>query len=57
MHSNSFPHSVLFVEWTSKAGAQPADGDKFLTIEGNVSNAVVIRERSWSNVEYVGQAR
>jgi hypothetical protein len=54
---NAGNHSVLFVEWTSKAGAQPADGDKFLTIEGNVSNAVVIRERSWSNVEFVGQAR
>ena len=53
---NGGNHSVLFVEWTSKAGALPADGDKFLTIEGNVSNAVVTRERSWSKVEFVGRA-
>lgn len=54
---NGGQHSVLFVEWTSRAGAVPADGDKFLTIEGNVSNAVVTRERRWSSVEFVGRAQ
>lgn len=54
---NGGDHSVLFVEWISKAGSSPANGDKFRTIEGNTSNAVRIRERSWSNVEFVGRAR
>jgi len=54
---NGGNHSVLFVGWISRAGSAPADGDTFLTIEGNVSNAVVTRERTWSNVEFVGRAQ
>ena len=54
---NGGNHSVLFVGWISRAGSAPADGDTFLTIEGNVSKAVVTRERTWSNVEFVGRAQ
>ncbi|MBC8293836.1 MAG: hypothetical protein H8E45_11870 [Proteobacteria bacterium] len=54
MSINSGGHSVLFVGWTSIAGATPAAGDMFQTIEGNTCNSVRSRERDWSVVDFVG---
>jgi hypothetical protein len=54
MSINSGGHSVLFVKWTSIAGAAPAAGDKFQTIEGNTCNSVATKERDWSVVDFVG---
>jgi hypothetical protein len=50
-------HSVIFREWASKAGTDPADGDTYRTIEGNSGNAVRIRERDWDRVKYVGRTQ
>ena len=54
---NGRTHSVLFVEWTSAVGAVPTNSDTFLTIEGNTCNAVRMKERSWSTIDFVGNAQ
>ena len=54
---NGRQHSVLFVEWVSKAGTYPANGDTYMTIEGNTCNSVQIKTRSWSSVDFVGRAQ
>lgn len=56
---NGGGHSALFREWV---GALPASGKippakRFLTIEGNVGNAVRLESRSWSDVDAVGNAQ
>jgi hypothetical protein len=47
-------HSVLFVGWSTLVGSVPTNNDRFYTIEGNYNNAVVLSERWWSDVDFVG---
>jgi hypothetical protein len=50
-------HTVLFREWASKAGTDPADGDTYRTIEGNHGNAVCMCQRGWIKVAFVGSTQ
>lgn len=50
-------HSVLFLGWQSPIGATPKNEDQYLTIEGNNCNAVLMKTRDWSSVQFVGNAQ
>jgi hypothetical protein len=52
-------HSGLFVRWSSRSGKTPQPGDTFLSIEGNVSNAVQLVVREWedSDIQFAGDAQ
>lgn len=56
MSVNSRGHSVLFLGWSTPVGGVPTNTDRFYTIEGNNNNAVVLSERTWSTVDFVGRA-
>jgi hypothetical protein len=56
MSVNSRGHSVLFIGWSTPVGNVPKDSDRFYTIEGNNNNAVVLSQRTWSNVDFIGRA-
>jgi hypothetical protein len=47
-------HSVIFREWANKAGTNPANGDRYRTIEGNHGNAVTMCRRDWDDVAFIG---
>jgi hypothetical protein len=50
-------HTVIFREWASIAGTNPANGDTYRTIEGNSGNAVRLRQRDWDDVVYIGKTQ
>ena len=58
--ADSMPGLRFFWDFDGTAsrlyGAVPKDTDRFYTIEGNNNNAVVLSERTWSTVDFVGRA-